>query len=134
MKKLIAAATVLSATIVAASCVSDSPPPAAPMVPAAAGAITREQAADLLAQARCDRELRCQGIAPGARYATVVDCLNVMRRDALSTLAGCQYHVKDRELRACAKAAQEQPCGAIAFPLEWLGRAATCRPDNLCLH
>jgi hypothetical protein len=134
MKNLIAAGMLLGATVLAASCTFESPPPATPMVPASAGAISREQAAELLAQARCDREFRCQGIGSGARFPTLIDCLSVMRRDAAQSFATCRFQVKERELRACMQAVQGQPCGAVAHPFEWFARLATCRPDNLCLQ
>lgn len=134
MKKLIAAGVLVGATVLAASCSFESAPPATPMAPASAGALSREQAAELVAQARCDRELRCQGIGPGARFATLPDCLTVMRRDSTQNFASCRFQVKERELRACMQAMQAQPCGAVANPFEWFARLTTCRTDNLCLR
>jgi hypothetical protein len=106
-----------------------------PMLPAAApGTVQRGQAVDVLAQARCNRELRCDGIGSGRLYPSPAECLSVMRWDAQQNLASCRYDVKGRELYACAGAVDSQPCGLLANPLEWFTRLTSCRSDNVCVR
>jgi hypothetical protein len=123
------------ALLVAVSCAADSSPPPARMVPAAApGAVVRGHAIEVLAQARCVREQRCGEIGYGKLVPSHSECVGVMRWDAQQTLASCRFDVKGRELYACARAVENQPCGMLANPLEWFARLTSCRAENLCLR
>jgi len=118
----------------ATSCyVKDAPPPA--MTPAAGPAVlTREQAATVLGEARCDHEAKCNAIGPNSPYESREHCLNVLRRDSWYSLQGCGYGIKDRELRSCVTEIRNQACSSFMSPIDWLTRAVTCQTNNLCLH
>src|SRR5688572_4934356 len=109
-----------------------APPPA--MVPASAGVYNTHQAATVLAEARCDREARCNSIGPPAHYSTRAHCMSVVHQDASRNFQGCGYGVKQRELFTCATEIRNAACGGLLGPLDWLEQSLVCRSANLCLH
>lgn len=135
MKSLIAVVLGACAVLLVGSCVSDdSPPAAAPMIPAAAGLMTAPQAASAIAEARCNRAARCGQIGPIRPYATRDHCLSVMRGEAQQALSSCQYGAKEREVLACSIELERQICDSVLSPFGWLPPAMLCDPGRLCLR
>jgi hypothetical protein len=137
MSKLALPAAALSA-IALGACYEDAtpaPPPQPPvMVPASGVVLSPAQASSILGAATCDREARCNGIGPGARYGTYDQCVGINYQQAMQSFQTCEYGIKDRELRACHAEVQQHACGGPLGSLEWFQRAVTCRTANLCLR
>ncbi len=112
----------------------EPPAPPPPMVPAAGGVLTTLQAATVIGEARCNHEARCNGIGPSARYGSWEHCVGVLRDDSHRKFSGCQYGVKDRELRQCVYQIQTQSCGGLTAPIDWFERSVVCRNAALCLQ
>ena len=84
-----------------------------------------------LARARCDREMACNNVGGGLKYATQDVCLDEVRGsighdlNSYSCPAGF-----DRELgEPCRVALRSAECG---HPLDTLQRVDKCRTDALC--
>jgi hypothetical protein len=105
-----------------------------PLTPAAGMVLSSTQAASVLAEARCDREARCNNIGPAAQYTTRDQCLFVMYDDSQRNLSGCRYGVKERELHGCVNEIRQQVCGPIVGPFEWFSRLIACRAAQICLQ
>lgn len=137
MRKTLAFAVLLGASSSAGACIYDDEPAAAPapaMVPAAGGVVPAYQAAQVIGEARCNREARCNNIGPAAAFASWEHCVSVLRNDAQRNLGACSYGVKDRELRACVSEIQAHACSSFVSPLDWFERSIACSAGNLCLR
>ena len=101
--------------------------PAATPAARAAGA----SAADRLAMSRCDRELRCDNIGDGRKYASSADCHERVRADWKDDLDSrrCQDGIDERELGECLSEIREENCDN-AF--DTLSRLTQCSRAQIC--
>lgn len=104
-----------------------TPAPAA--VPAATMAFS--DALGSIAEARCEREQRCDHIGMGKRYESVQVCRTVVRNDLSSRLnpADCNRGIDRSELSECVTEARNEACGN---PVDTLERIVACRASDLC--
>lgn len=88
-------------------------------------------AADRLAISRCDRELRCDHIGEGKRYASVPDCQTRVRADWKDDLDSrqCENGIDSQELRECLSEIREEDCNN-AF--DTLSRLTQCSRAQIC--
>lgn len=131
--KAIGAGLVLVVVAVAGnSCVVDRRAQSAEKEPAAT--ITTQRATDMLSEAQCDYEAKCNRIGPSATYASHDHCVNVHREESAKKFSKCQYGVKQRDMRACADQIRGQDCGGMGTVLDAFERSAACGSGKLCLE
>ena len=101
--------------------------PAATPAARAAGA----SAADRLAMSRCERELRCDHIGDGKRYASVPECHDSVRADWKDDLDSrrCENGIDNRELDECLSEIRGEDCDN-AF--DTLSRMTQCSRAQIC--
>lgn len=104
-----------------------TPPPAA--VPTTTMAFS--DALGSIAEARCEREQRCDRIGAGKRYESLQVCRTVVRNDLSSRLnpADCNRGIDRSELSECMAEARNEDCGN---PIDTLERIVACRASDLC--
>lgn len=141
----VGATLVFAAGAVAAGCdrksePSTATPPSrvsqvAPAVSAAMGGPTTaiEPALNNLAEARCDRETRCNNVGTGRRFDSRAACINDVRSNHADDVnrSECPAGVDARELAECMEEVRNEDCNS---PLDTLGRIAACRSSDLCRH
>ena len=85
------------------------------MVPAAevAPRMTPMDAVESIAEQRCNHEASCSAIGPGAKFASVDQCMQTMRSDATKELAGndCIDGVAERNMNLCLAEISTRACG-----------------------
>lgn len=100
----------------------------------ATGAVVQaQQARTNIADARCDREQRCNRIGAGKTYADRNACVtNVQQawRDDL-TFKDCPGGVDAGKLNQCLAELRNADCGAA---LDRLGSTMACRTSDLCMR
>jgi hypothetical protein len=85
-----------------------------------------------IAEARCDREERCENIGGGDRkYATRDLCEQSVTNDWADDLNEfeCRSGVVDAELEECLAAVREEDCGSV---LDALDRFTSCSAADIC--
>jgi hypothetical protein len=134
MKKIAGLSALLGLGLIAASCGRGD---RAPLTPAAGVAprISAADAAEEIAQARCNREQRCNNIGADAEFQSREHCLNVIRPDTSHMLAQkpCEYGVSRNELSKCMNDIASERCSGVARVFDRLERFISCRADSLCL-
>lgn len=134
-KALSLTALLAGPVLLASACVYEDEPksPEPALTPAAGGVLTTWRAATHIGEARCDREARCGG-PPAGPYANRGQCIAAMRDAAMKSFTGCNYGVKDRELRSCVGELRTAACGGVASSFDWLEQSIVCRAGTLCLY
>jgi hypothetical protein len=89
-------------------------------------------AADMLSQARCDYEVRCNRVGPTATYASREHCLDANRNESQSKFESCRHDVKRSEMRKCVDEIRTEGCAGLDQVVDLFERAATCRTGRLC--
>lgn len=100
--------------------------------PAPAGATMAFSAAlDNIAEARCQREQRCNHIGTGQRYESLQACRTVVRNEFSRDINpnDCRGGIDRTELNECMREVREEDCGN---PIDTLQRVAACRTADLC--
>jgi len=84
-----------------------------------------------IAEARCDRELRCNNVGQVRRYESSQTCRTVVRNDFSRDLnpAECQGGIDRAELSECMSDIRTEDCNN---PIDTLSRLAACRTSDLC--
>jgi hypothetical protein len=92
---------------------------------------TGASAADRLAMSRCDRELRCDNIGEGRKYASVAQCHDHVRADWKDDLDSrrCENGIDDRQLSECLSEIRGEDCNN-AF--DTLSRLTECSRAQIC--
>ncbi|MDI1478202.1 DUF6184 family natural product biosynthesis lipoprotein [Polyangium sp. y55x31] len=85
-----------------------------------------------LADARCDRAMRCNQIGGGQRYASRDACIQSVRQSERQemNLYGCSKGIDQEELSECLNEINTANCDA-AF--DALSQMADCRPSDMCV-
>lgn len=83
-----------------------------------------------IAEARCAREVQCDNVGQGKKWATRDACVAEHRANAAPSLKGRECgSVNQSELTACIKEIQAEKCGASESDLE---KFNACKAENLC--
>lgn len=85
-----------------------------------------------IAEARCEREVRCNGFGAHRRYESRTACiadLEADKRDELNPRT-CPGGIDENQLDKCVTAIRTDQCGN---PAEGWSRINACRDGNLCL-
>lgn len=97
---------------------------------------TAKEAAQAIAEARCNFEASCNAIGPGMAFGSTEVCMQSMRADAAQELGGneCMDGVADRYLKACViEATDSTKCEAPNKAPDKLHAYKACRTDSICL-
>lgn len=108
------------------ACGKDQP---APLVPASGIVSEAEDAAESVANARCDREQRCKTIGESKTYADRDHCMTVMKNEAMKDFSDCRKGVDQEDLRQCLTEIANQDCDG---PFSGLAESKACGMDDLC--
>ncbi|HVJ15565.1 MAG TPA: DUF6184 family natural product biosynthesis lipoprotein [Polyangiaceae bacterium] len=100
-----------------------------PMVPAAGTTQAIDKGIMDLANARCDRQQRCNNIGPNAKYSSRDHCMSVQGGEARDKLQGCTHGVDQDDMRQCLTAIQNQDCSGLFSDV---GEDKACGMDDLC--
>lgn len=84
-----------------------------------------------IAEARCDREQRCNNVGQGRRYESSQTCRATVRNDFSRDLnsSECQGGIDRAELSECMSDIRTEDCNN---PIDTLSRLAACRTSDLC--
>ncbi|MDI1445170.1 DUF6184 family natural product biosynthesis lipoprotein [Polyangium sp. 6x1] len=84
-----------------------------------------------LADARCDRAMRCNQIGQGERFANRDACLQSVRKNERQdlNLYGCTEGIDQEELSECLSEINTSGCDAT---FDTLSAMADCRPSDMC--
>lgn len=96
--------------------------------------IAPQQAVQDVSAARCAHEQKCQNVGPDREYQSEGHCLEVMRSDATSSLAGCENGIAERDLRKCQSEIANQDCKGVSSAFDRLDTYMSCRTNALCLN
>lgn len=124
---------VIAAMVLSGACVVDRRNTPPPQNAARGATMTPADAADMLSEARCDYEAKCNKIGPSATYANRDHCVNVTRNESASRFSSCRYGVKSRDVQSCADEMRGEDCGGVGSVVDVFERAAACRTGKLCL-
>lgn len=88
-------------------------------------------AAESIADARCNREQKCNNIGADKKYSSVTDCLARIRNDWKDDLNAreCPGGINRKELNECLTAIRDEDCGN---PFDSLGRVTACTAGQIC--
>lgn len=84
-----------------------------------------------LAQARCEREVRCNNVGNLKRWSSESACRNEVQQSLSRDLnaQSCSAGLDQRELGECMRDVRAEACDS---PLDTLSRLASCRTSGLC--
>ena len=97
----------------------------------AATPVSNDTAVMRLTSARCERELACNNIGAGRKFADRDACTREVGHNAQAVLReeACPRGVDDRRLSTCLGDVRGQRCGN---PLDAIDRLLSCRRAELC--
>lgn len=97
------------------------------------GPIEMSGAVDKIADARCDREIKCGNVADGKKWSDRAACTSAIQKSLADELNAddCPAGIDVKELDECLHSARNEDC---KNPLDKLGRIAACRTSDLCRH
>jgi hypothetical protein len=101
-----------------------------------AAAYSAQDAAEMIAGGRCDREQRCNNIGDGREYQNRQHCMSVFRNDVAEELAedaDCLRGVKPEDLNECMSQLSGRSCGAIGAAFDSVSSSVSCRSSELCM-
>ena len=86
-----------------------------------------------IADARCDREQRCENVGDGKKYASDEVCENQIRGDWANDLNAyeCPNGIVDAELDECLAAIRAEECNS---PFDTLSRVTACTAGQICAN
>jgi hypothetical protein len=84
-----------------------------------------------IADARCDREERCENVGANKKYATRDLCEQSITNDWADDLNGfdCPNGIVDAELEECLTAVRGEDCGSV---FDALDRITSCSAADIC--
>src|SRR5512139_2832275 len=96
-----------------------------------AGRSTNADAINRIAEARCEREQRCNNVGSDRKYKDGSECRSKMQADLSDDLSSdeCRGGIDGKELNECLAEIREYDCNN---PLDRLETAAACRESDLC--
>ena len=103
----------------------------APIVATKQALTDNEPSIRSIADARCERETRCDNVGPGKQWASAEACrgdLMAKNRDELKA-SECPGGIVKKELDECLTEIRNETCNS---PLDTIGRLAACRSSDLC--
>jgi hypothetical protein len=109
-----------------AACGKDQP---APLVPAAGTVREADDAAERVANARCDREQRCKDIGESKTYSDRNHCMTVMKNEAMKDFSDCRTGVDQKDLRQCLTEIGNEDCNGL---FSGFAEFKACGMDDLC--
>jgi len=91
-------------------------------------------ASESIADARCDREVKCNRVGIHGKYPSHGACVAELKHDIRSDLRNdvCAEGVRAKELNDCLQAIRVEQCGN-ALDLDAVIRIKACRAENLCV-
>lgn len=89
-----------------------------------------DDAAMRLRNARVSRDVSCDAVGPGHRYANLDAALEARGTDSQNLLAACSTGVGDGPLEACMTNVKAQPCGVL---LDRVDSVPSCRRADICM-
>ncbi|MBX3203489.1 MAG: hypothetical protein KF764_00410 [Labilithrix sp.] len=96
------------------------------------GALSHDDAVMRLASARCDREVSCNDVGAGKKYADRDTCMREAGQNARGTLRADQCATLDQSnLSSCLNDIKNERC---SNPLDSLERVASCARGKLCIE
>jgi hypothetical protein len=97
------------------------------------GPIVLSSAIDKIADARCDREMKCGNVASGKKWADRNACVADMKKSLSDELNAndCPAGIDTKELNECLHEARNEDC---KNPFDKIGRVAACRTSDMCRH
>lgn len=122
---------VAALTAFGVSCAGERRDAAAPTVGPSA-TISTTDAADMLSQARCDFEVKCNKVGPTATYASRDHCMDVNRGESMSKFEKCERDVRRAEMQKCASEIRSADCGGAGVVVDAFERVAACHNGRLC--
>lgn len=108
--------------------------PASRVLPGAAAGpndANNEGAIHALAEARCERETRCDDVGPDKQYDNRDDCISRLNEVGYTELGPdqCPRGIDEDELTHCIGTIRQEPCEPRG---ESVDRLASCAPKTLC--
>ena len=99
----------------------------------AAVPLSNDTAVMRLTSARCDREVACNSVGTGRKFADRDACTRELGHDAQATLRAeeCPRGIDDSKLSTCLSDVRSERC---ANPLDTIDRLLSCRRAPLCLE
>lgn len=93
---------------------------------------TDTAAANQLAEARCEHEKRCKNIGLGAKYVSLIVCMDRLRRSIARDLDGykCPGGLDSDGVDGCMAALGSEECN---HPFDTLTRYEQCRTGAACI-
>ena len=84
-----------------------------------------------IADARCERELRCENVGAGRKYSTMDDCRKTVQADWQGDLSAreCPKGIDNTALSQCLEAIRTEDCGS---PFDSLERVVECNAGDIC--
>lgn len=97
------------------------------------GPIAFNNAIDKLAEARCDRELKCGNVGADKKFADRMACTAAVKKSFADELNAedCPAGIDSKELNECLHEARNEDC---KNPFDKIGRLAACRTSDMCRH
>jgi hypothetical protein len=88
-------------------------------------------AIDAIANARCERESRCDNVGPGKRYVSREGCLTQLRGEGMNDLTPveCPHGVDSPQLDKCLADVRGERCENV---LDTIARLSNCSTGSLC--
>jgi uncharacterized protein DUF6184 len=121
--------TITGGVLFVASCGGSDRP--ATTATTSAWMVMNDDAAMRLANARCERDLECDDIGPGKRFADRDTCTRELGNEARIKLRAhdCPSGIDDQRLATCLNRVRAERC---EFALDTIERLDACRSSELC--
>ena len=101
--------------------------------PAMTPASRTRSAAELIAEARCEREQQCGNVGPDKTFSSAQDCLARIQNDWKEELNArqCPGGINQHELDECMGEIRSEDCGN---PFDALARITACTKAQICVE
>ena len=108
-------------------------PPSNGQLGVGGGPVSLDSAVDKIADARCDRELKCGSVGPEKKWSDRDGCTTSMKKSLADELNAddCPAGIDTKELDECLHMARNEDC---KNPLDKISRVAACRTSDICRH
>ena len=119
----------LVAAAVALGCGRDRTEPATTMT---TGAVSNDDAIMRIASARCDREVSCNNLGQGKKFADREACMREGQQNARGTLRADQCpNIDQGKLSQCVNDIKNQRC---ENPIDAIDTITSCTRGNICIE